>query len=66
LATSGPIPDSIVDHARNHFNDAEILQLVLAIFAASDWNYQAQHYPKEAMLRITVNEARRGGRPPGE
>jgi AhpD family alkylhydroperoxidase len=62
----GPIPDEVVHQARQHFNEAEILQLVLAIFAASDWNYQAQHYPQEAMERINSSNSRWRGRPPGE
>ena len=62
---SGPIPDEVVHQARHHYNDAEILQLVLAIFAASDWNYQAQHYPEEAMDLIPATGARRKNRSPG-
>jgi AhpD family alkylhydroperoxidase len=63
---SGPIPDEVVHRARHYYNDAEILQLVLAIFAASDCNYQAQHYPKEAIHRITATGARQKDRSPGE
>lgn len=38
-----PIPKNLVRDARKHFNDAEILHLVLTIFAANDWNSQAIH-----------------------
>jgi AhpD family alkylhydroperoxidase len=62
---SGPIPDEVVQQARQYYNDAEILQLVLTIFAASDWNYQAQHYPGEAMDPIPATGARRKDRSPG-
>jgi AhpD family alkylhydroperoxidase len=50
---SGPISKDVVQYARAHFNDAEILQLVLAAFAANDWNYQAQHYPRGAVVSST-------------
>jgi AhpD family alkylhydroperoxidase len=62
----GPIPDEVVYQARQHFNEAEILQLVLAVFAASDWNYQAKNDPQEAMERMDSTHSRWRGRPPGE
>lgn len=33
-----PLSDEAVDEARRHFNNAELLQLTLTIFSASDWS----------------------------
>lgn len=36
---SESVPKDIVCNARAHFNDEEILQLTVAIFAVNDWIY---------------------------
>jgi AhpD family alkylhydroperoxidase len=38
-----PLAKDVVCDARAHFNDAEILQLTLTIFAVNDWNHLCAH-----------------------
>ena len=38
-----PVSNSTVHEAKAHFNNAEILQLTLAIFAVNDWNHRCTH-----------------------
>jgi AhpD family alkylhydroperoxidase len=65
LATqpTGPVPPEIVREARAHFNDAEILQLVLTIFAASDWNYESGRSDSRGMIIAGKNRASRSHDP---
>ncbi len=42
---SGPVPSQVVLQARNHFNEAEIVQVVLNVLAANDWNDEFVHRP---------------------
>ena len=39
-----PVSKSTVQMAKAHFNDAEILQLTLTIFAVNDWNRRCTHH----------------------
>ena len=38
-----PVSKDVVRDARVHFNDAEILELTLTIFAVSDWSHLCAH-----------------------
>jgi len=38
-----PVSKSVVRDVRVHFNEAEIVQLALAIFAVNDWNHLYVH-----------------------
>jgi AhpD family alkylhydroperoxidase len=60
LATkpTGRVPSEVIREARMHFNDAEVLQLVLTIFAASDWNYESKALDRRGMILFDKRRVR--------
>jgi len=40
-----PVSKMTVQDARGHFNEGEIMQLTLTIFAVNDWNHRCTHNP---------------------